>query len=515
MSLYEGRKVSRKSYPEMAADIDAVQEKLTIWGVRAGMHVGILADNCYEWILYDLALLGMRCVVVAFPSEEFANASFSETADRYDLQLLLTRKKFLQPSEPHHWIALLDEDVDYEVRIRQPAENGSTNTLNLEPDVWTLVFSSGTSGVSKCLKISRVGTEKWIASCGHKYTFQQDDCMIVVLPFSNYQQRLMIYTAIWFGFDLALAEPARFLPALKDFQPTILAGPPAFYEIVENRFRNLPSAKQRLLLAVGWLIRNLGVGQLRQALLRKWFAPLYDVFGDRVRIMLTGGAPSRQSTLELFASLGLPLYQVYGLGETGFIALNLPGANRLGSVGRPLFDDAVIIADDGEIIVDYKQPLCLGYLGCDAETVSTTFLGSGRIATGDLGRFDSDGYLYITGRKKQVIITRAGYKLQPELLEKEIEKSSDVSRAVVFGGGEMPVLMALISLAVEDNPLNRQRVDGVIEKLNAKVPGPSRIGRIVFTDTQFTTDNGLLTRNLKLDRQGIYEKFRNSLLNGS
>ncbi len=79
----------------------------------------------------------------------------------------------------------------------------------------------------------------------------------------------------------------------------------------------------------------------------------------------------------------------------------------------------------------------------------------------------------------------------------------------------MPVLMALISLAVEDNSLNRQRVDAVIEKLNAKVPGPSRIGRIVFTDTQFTTDNGLLTRNLKLDRQGIYEKFRNSLLNRS
>jgi len=287
----------------MLADVDAVQEKLTTWGVRAGMNVGILADNCYEWILYDLALLSMHCVVVAFHPEEFATVSFSETADCYNLQLLLTRKKFLQPSELHHWIALLDGDADYEVRIRPPSENA----LNLEPDVWTLVFSSGTSGVSKCLKISRVGTEKWIASCGNKFTFQPDDCMIVVLPFSNYQQRLMIYTAIWYGFDLALAEPARFLPALKDFKPTLLAGPPAFYEIVENRFRNLPSAKQRLALAVGWLIRNLSFGQLRQALLRKWFAPLYDVFGDRVRIMLTGGAPSRQSTLELFASLGLPL----------------------------------------------------------------------------------------------------------------------------------------------------------------------------------------------------------------
>ncbi|HEX7771356.1 MAG TPA: AMP-binding protein, partial [Pyrinomonadaceae bacterium] len=90
ISFYEGRKISRKSYREMLLDIDAIEKKLTAWGVRAGMHVGILADNCYEWILYDLALLRMRCVVVAFHPEEFANVSFSETADRYDLQLLLT-----------------------------------------------------------------------------------------------------------------------------------------------------------------------------------------------------------------------------------------------------------------------------------------------------------------------------------------------------------------------------------------------------------------------------------------
>lgn len=517
ISYYEGRRAVRKSYRELLVDVDAIQERLVTWGVQAGMHVGILADNCYDWILYDLALLRLRCVVVAFPPEEFAQISFCELADRYDLRLLLTTKKFSQRTASHDWIATFDGITGQEVRIRQPAAaaDAAGNALHLELDVWTLVFSSGTSGISKCLKISKVGTEEWIASCGRKYAFQSDDCMIVVLPFSNYQQRLMVYLAIWHGFDLALAEPARFLPALKDFRPTILAGPPAFYEIVENRFRNLSQAKQRFLLAVGWLIRTLTFGPLRQKLLQKWFSPFYSAFGDRVRLMITGGAPSRQSTLDLFALLGLPLYQVYGLGETGFIALNLPGANRPGSVGKPLFDGAVTIADDGEIIVACKMPVCLGYLGCDVATVSKTFLGCGRIATGDLGRFDRDGYLYITGRKKQVIITAAGYKLQPEFLEKEIEKSPDVSRAVVFGGGELPIIVALISLGVEDSSLNRQRVSTIIEKLNAKVPGPSQIGRTVFTTTQFTTDNGLLTRNLKIDRQAVYEKFRSSLLNAS
>lgn len=507
---YEGRKAARKSYPELLADVEAVQKRLSDSGLQAGMHVGILADNCYEWILYDLALLRMRCVVVAFPPEEFANGSFADLADRYDLQLLLTRKRFLREGEQHDWVGLLDGDLDRQLHRRR-----SANSLNLEPDVCNLVFSSGTSGVPKCLKISKSGTEEWLASCGRKYKFRADDCMIVVLPFSNYQQRLMVYLALWHGFDLALADPARFLPALKDFRPTILAGPPAFYELLENRFRNLPPSKQRLLLAIGGLIRTLTFGRLRRKLLQKWFSPFYSVFGDRVRIMITGGAPTRHSTLDLFARLGLPLYEVYGLGETGFIALNLPGANRPGSVGKPLFEDAVIIEDDGEIVVDYKVPLCVGYLGCDAETVSKTFLDSGRIATGDLGTFDSDGYLYITGRKKQVIITAAGYKLQPELLEREIEKSPDVSRAVVFGGGELPILVALISLSVDDNSQSRLRVNSVIEKLNAKVPLPSQIGRTVFTTTKFTTDNGLLTRNLKIDRQAIYERFRSSLFNGS
>jgi long-subunit acyl-CoA synthetase (AMP-forming) len=474
------------------------------------MRVGILADNCYEWILHDLALLSLSCVVVAFPPEEFATSSFAELADRYDLQLLLTRKKFLRDAEQHEWLGTLDTSDDRQLHLRQPA-----NTLELEPDVCNLVFSSGTSGVPKCLQIGKTGTEVWLASCGRKYTFRPDDCMIVVLPFSNYQQRLMVYLAIWHGFDLVLTEPARFLPALKDFHPTILAGPPAFYELLENRFRNLPQSKQRLLLSVGGLIRTLTFGRWRQKLLQKWFSPFHSVFGNRVRIMITGGAPARHSTLELFAQLGLPLYEVYGLGETGFIALNLPGANRPGSVGKPMFEDAVIIEADGEIVVDYKVPLCLGYVGCDAETASKTFLSSGRIATGDLGKFDRDGYLYITGRKKQVIITAAGYKLQPELLEREIEKSPDVSRAVVFGGGELTVLVALISLNGDDDSRRRQRVNNIIEKLNATVPTPSQIGRTVFTTTKFTTDNGLLTRNLKIDRQAIYENFRGVLFNGS
>jgi long-subunit acyl-CoA synthetase (AMP-forming) len=517
ISYYQGKHVIRKSYPELLVAIDVMQTRLCDWGVRPGMHVGILAENCFEWILCDLALMRLRCVVVAFPLEEFADVPLDELAERYALNLLLTKGKYLQQRTPSQtWVAPMKEETEFGVQVREictAAQTDSPKDFVLEPEVWTLVFSSGTSGRPKCLKISKTGTETWLAACEAKYAFKPDDSMIVVLPLSNYQQRLMVYTAIWYGFDLILVEPARFLPALKDLQPTILAGPPAFYEIMENRFQSLPPAKQRFLSTGGQMIRRFTFGLLREKLQRQLFKPFHAAFGSRIRIMLTGGAPSRRSTLDLFDLFGLPLYQVYGLGETGFISLNLAGANRIGSVGKPLLENSITLGEDGEIIVGYKNPLCLGYVGCDEEEERKTFLDSGGIATGDLGRFDDDGFLYITGRKKQVIITQGGYKLQPEPLEQEIEKCPDVSRTVVFGGGELSVIVALVSLGIEDNAVIRERVCAVIEKLNNKLPVACQIGRIVFTTTQFSTDNGLLTRNLKIDRGAIYGKFRDSLLN--
>lgn len=517
VSFFEKGRLARKSYPEIYADVKSLEAKLEAWGVKPRMLVGILAENCYEWVVADLALAHMGCVSVCFPLEEFASDSIDTLAEQFGLNLVLMSKLQRKVrTEEREWIALLDGENSGQINARKfecARGEKNSNVYSLDSDVFSLVFSSGTSGKMKCLMLGKRGAEELIEAFGKHYAFRPDDSILVGLQLSGYQQRVMIYTAIRHGFDILLTDHLRFFRGLKEMRPTILGGPPMFYETVENRFRSLPRFKRTLLASVGRLIHLFTFEPFRSRLLRKWFEPFHSAFGGRIRIMLTGSAPSRQSTLDLFAFMGMPLYQVYGLTETGgFVSWNLPGANRPGSVGRLVFDGSVTIADDGEIIARYDNPRSHGYLFCDEAETRKTYIGDNRIATGDIGRLDEDGYLYITGRKKEIIITQGGYKIQPEMLEREIERCPDVSRAVVFGGGQLSGLVALISLNGNGDSQARKRIENSVDKLNANLYSASQIGRLVFTETQFRTDNGFLTRNLKIDRRAVYKAYQDSLI---
>ncbi|MFL6336278.1 MAG: AMP-binding protein [Pyrinomonadaceae bacterium] len=516
ISYYENNRVRSKTYPEVLADVEAMQAKLESWGVGPRMRIGILSANSYAWIVCDLALLRLRCVNVCFPPDEFAETSLEELGEKYSLHLLMVSGHELKRRGARpEWAALLDQENEEPVRARSrpPTAVGNSRRSTLsDPDLLNMVFSSGSTGRLKCILMSKIGTEEWIVACGQKLTFRPDDSMIVVLPLSHNQQRLMIFMAVWYGFSLVLTDPARLPRALKELKPTILAGPPAFYEPLENRFRSLPRFKQSLLLAGGRVINSIPLRPLRERLSRTIFEPFYSAFGGRMRLMITGGAPSRRSTLELYELLGLPLYQVYGMVEAGFVSVNLPGTNRVGSAGKSMFEGQVEIAPDGEVIVCFERPTSLGYFLCDEGDEERTYLEGHRIATGDIGHFDRDGFLHLTGRKKQIIITPGGYKVQPECLEREIEQCPEVARAVVFGGGELSIIVALVSLRSEDSPGARERVQEAVERLNKTIPSASRVGRVVFTSTQFGIDNGFLNRSLKINRAAVYDAFRQALL---
>jgi long-subunit acyl-CoA synthetase (AMP-forming) len=514
LSHYENGALVRKPYARVAEDVRRVGAALDAAGLLPGMRVGILAENSYGWIVHELALLERRCAMVCFPPQELAQVSLAELADKYALHLLLVSAREQQTrGEVWPWLAPIDRVDAPPARVREVVPVAAARNRGphaLDPDVYTLVFSSGTSGRLKCLLMSRRGTEVLVEAYGKSFPFRPDDSILVVLPLSNFQQRLMVYTALWYGFDLLVTEPSLMFRSLKEMRPTILAGPPLFYETVENRYRNLPLGRRLALDAVGALVRLVPVG-LRARVQARLFAPFHEAFGGRARLLLTGSAPSRPSTLDLFARLGLPLFQVYGLTETGFVSWNLPGRNRPGSVGQLVFAGTVEIAADGEILVRYPQPQSHGYLFVDEQEEQRTFLPDGRIATGDIGRIDDDGYLYILGRKKQIIVTQGGYKVQPEVLEQALEESPEVARAVVFGGDELAGLVGLVSLR-QGGLSAEARVRSTVDDLNARLPPPSQISRVVFTTTVFAADNGLLTRNLKVDRRRVFERFRSSIL---
>jgi long-chain acyl-CoA synthetase len=239
-----------------------------------------------------------------------------------------------------------------------------------------------------------------------------------------------------------------------------------------------------------------------------------ETLGGRMRVMITGMAPIRRSTLELMQRLHLPVYEAYGVTECGLIAWNTPRAGRLGSVGRPIEDGSISLAADGEILVRKRAPLTRGFLFEEPSgPTAATYLPSGEIATGDIGRFDEDGYLYITGRKKEIIVTQGGVKIHPEQLEAQIAECPDIERAVVLGN-DLPFLIAVVAPRQSGRPAEARDAGIVafVEALNSRLTPASRVGRTIVTADGFSVENGLLTRNLKVDRQAVVKRFQSALL---
>jgi long-subunit acyl-CoA synthetase (AMP-forming) len=502
---YERGKLVATSYPALQEDIRTAARELAEAGVEPRMRIGLLGENSYEWIVCDLALLSLGAIVITFPTEEYRDASAERLQAEFALHgLLLSGRERARRDEPSHpWagsiaVAGIGLEPLSSAELEEDPEHPE--------DVFTMAFSSGTSGRLKCIMLGRRGTEDLVAAYHAAFPFRPDDAILIVLPLSAFQQRLMIYTAIWHGFDMHLVSLPQLMRGLQEMRPTILAGPPVFYETLENRFRNLPGLKRRLLLAAGHALRLLP-RRPREALARRVFSPFYRAYGGRMRLMLTGSAPSRLSTLRLYRLLCMPLVQAYGLTETGFISWNLPDRNRLGSVGKLVFPGTVTLREDGEIVVRYPNTQSHGYFGVAPEEEAKTFLPDGAIATGDIGRFDEDGFLYIEGRKKEILITRGGYKLQPEPLEQALADHAMVDRAVVVGGEELPTLAAVVSLRPGASEREEKDVRALFARLNKGLPSAARVDRILFTDEQFTVENGLLTRNLKVDRRAIVARF--------
>ena len=504
LQYYVGAKITSRSYIDIAADAEKLAAALKAAGIGQGDCVGILANNCYQWLVADLALIDLRAVCVALPTENFGKTPAVVLAERFDLRLLLTD----QPqhlAEGETWIADL---ARVDECAFQPRSSAGLD-LGDRADLLSLSFSSGTSGKVKCLKFGRKGTSSLIVAFGRDFTFLPSDAMIAFLPLATVQQRWMFYTSIFYGFNLCLCIATRLFDALKSMKPTIVCAAPLLFETVESHYLLL-HAWLRAALKVGTAAAALLPAALRRALLKRVYRGIHDVFGGNVRFFLVGSAPSRVSTLKFYTSIGLPLYEAWGLTEVGFMTWNIPGRARIGSVGVPVYDDALLIKADGEIFVKHENLPCLGYYDVDPAEASLTFPAPGLMATGDLGYF-KDGFLYISGRKKDIILTRGGVKIQPAELEAQIKTNPYVEHAVVFGGDEMPALKAVISMRGKASGQERD-IQAWVDSLNRAAAPSKKIGKLIFTNEKFTRENNMLNRNLKIDRNVVFNKFKSELI---
>jgi long-subunit acyl-CoA synthetase (AMP-forming) len=475
----DGVLVSR-TFAELAADVDRAAEQLRSAGVRPRDHVGLCGENSYEWIVADLALIELDAVSVALSPDYVTDQTWPQLFTRYGMSLLLLGQAEYRRTTPDapHICSLADLGT---AKVTTPASRHE-----VPADAFTFAFSSGTTGLPKPIMMSAEGTVDAIEEYHRQLRFEHTDSIFVVLPLSAFPQRLMVYIAIACGFDMHLTVVAKMHAMLRQVRPTVVVGPPAFFEALESRYRAE--------------IARGGTPKLGP-----------EAFGGQVRLALTSSAPTRRETIELLGGLGFPLYEFYALTETSVITWNTPDDTRLGTVGRELRPQMVRIGDDGEIVVKIEPRRSHGYYG-EAPGESTTYLADGWIATGDLGRFDEDGYLRLTGRKKSVIVTRGGYKLQPEPIEITLRGHGAVTHAVVVGGDFAPVVTAVVAV---DRPVDaelEQEVQAFLDKANATLPQPARVSRLVLTDEAFTSDNGLLTRTFKPDRTAIARRFAAELM---
>ena len=499
--VFERGQITQHRYADLHSDILQVRDRLSGWGVTPGMRVGIYSPNSYWWLVHDLALVLIGAVSVPF-TEDFAGRINRELLDRYDVALLLAASRHartLAPLAPH--VGFMDADNGAVAVIPR----GPSTDSDLD-DQHTLVFSSGSAGGLKGLVISRKGIETTLPPIFDAVEKQDGDRWMIFLPLSNLQQRNFCYGGLWYDYDVIITDYTQLFAAMKALHPTVLVAPPVLFQMIHSEFQNSPGAQDGARLGMAGLLALLPFEKLHRALARRLFPEFYAQFGARIRLLITGMAPIRPEVGKRFSQLGLPLAESYGMVEAGSITYRAPASRAYDSVGKVLDGIRLSFQEDGEILVHRDHALTLRYFQCAEGENERTFLGPGIVATGDVGRFDEHGNLLLLGRKKEQIITPGGVKIHPEIIERELNDCPEVVRCIAFLKPGTAQLTCVVDLVQPEKDGARAQVKKFAAGMKS-IRGAFQHVETVFADEPFSTENGMLRPNMKVDRKQITAKY--------
>ncbi|MBN9555530.1 MAG: AMP-binding protein [Alphaproteobacteria bacterium] len=498
VTFIQGRMV-RHDYATLAGDVAQASADLERWGVVPGLRVGIFAPNSYAYIVHDLALISLGAISVAF-TDDFSASLDRALVDRYGIALMLVVRSVRHGfQDADKFVALMDgSNADVRVLPRRPYAEGD------QPGDLSLAFSSGSAGGLKGLVISRRGAELTLPPVLDALGAAHDDRLLLFLPMSNFQQRMMYYASIWRDFDLIVTDYTQLYPAMKALQPTILIAPPVLYQLIHTRFSAPGAGSWRRRL--GDRLLKLPFGNAwRQKIARFAYRDVHTLFGGRMRLLATGMAPISPHVSRFFDRVMLPLCESYGLAEAGSLTFRRPHVDAYGSVGKLLSGVKLDFEPDGEIIVHREAFLTRRYFQCASGENESTFLDGSRVATGDIGRLDADGNLYLLGRKKELIVTPAGYKIHPEALEGAFNTCEDIVQSVVF---QKPGASHLTCVVVQGQDRSEDAARRIHRHVEAATAGKKvKVGEIKFADEAFSRENGMLRPNMKLNRKGIAARY--------
>ena len=518
------------SWQEAGARVDSLARGLLANGVRKGDAVAVLSRTRLEWVLLDWAIMSIGAVVVGlYPTSSAAECEYilghSEavlafTEDDEQTRKLVSVRRAL-PS--------LREVVPFDRLGRLEADGRAAGDPQpeavAEDDLATLIYTSGTTGPPKgCMLTHRNLVTAALRVQNHMQ--EPGDVVLLFLPLAHSFGRLAHQAAAHHHTTLAfVAEVARVPEALQRVRPTMLPAVPRVYEKVHANALGEIERAGGLRRRIGLWALGVGAsaGRLRRAgrpvprglalkerlADRLVFAKVRERLGGRLRLGVSGAAPLSEEVMEFFHALGIPVIEGYGLTETSSsTTMNQPDDFRIGTVGRAVPGTEIRLADDGEILVR-SETVFTGYYK-DAEATAAAFAGDGWFRTGDVGEIDADGFVRITDRKKDLIITAGGKNVAPQNLENALKTSRFVSQAIVVGD-RRPYVAALLTLdEAEVAASGRDReeiVREVVEDVNRDRMRAEQIKRFVVLPREFSVEAGEVTPTLKLRRRVIEENY--------
>jgi long-chain acyl-CoA synthetase len=527
------------------------------WGMKKGDRVAILAENRWEWAVADFAALAMGAVDVPIYPTLTAEQVGSLLADSGTRVAVVSSKQqynkvaAVRSQTSVEKIVLMDDagvpdavpmssllkDADARGAERDAAFDRAAYDVSPD-DLATLIYTSGTTGEPKGVMLTHGNIASNVNYSLAGFDISQNDACISFLPLSHITARHLDYAIYTRQATVAYCSSFERLPsALKEIRPTVLVAVPRVFEKVRQeaeRQASLSSAKKRIF---DWAVKT---GQKhREEILRGetpsslgWrlanklvFSKIQSGFGGRVRYYIAGGAPLGIDTASWFAGVGVRILEGYGLTETSpVLAINTAAAYRIGSVGKPLPNVECRIAEDGELLV--KGPNVFKGYWHKPDQTAETFDAEGWFLTGDIGRIDEDGFLYITDRKKELLKTSGGKMVAPQPIENKLKASMFVSQAAVVGD-KHKFIAALISpnfavleewakLQEITTPTRRELVENsavvakyqaIVDEVNSGLAQFETIKRFRLVPEEWSLAGGELTPSLKLKRRVVNQKY--------
>ena len=543
------------SAAEYYRNVVGVSKALKAWGIVRGDRVAILSENRPEWTITDFAVLlagGVTVPIYATLTDEqtayilrdagarviFVSSAaqlqkISAILDHVPVERVVVMDA-VETAHAYHMQHLMHEGPGYDADFDKEAKSAQPE------DLATIIYTSGTTGTPKGAMLSHGNMASNISCSLSEFGVEEGAISISFLPLSHVTARHVDFAMLYHGVTLAYVPQVEQLPqALLEVQPAIFVGVPRVYEKVhtqvDQKAKGIPKA---------WIYRwALSVGRAHRAEIlagqapsspfwklanRLLFAKVRAGMGGRAQLFVSGGAPLGRELASWYADIGIRIHEGYGLTETSpVIAVNHPGAHKLGTVGKPLKNVQVKIADDGEILV--KGPSVFkGYWNRPEET-RNAFV-EGWFKTGDIGNLDADGFLSVTDRKKDLIKTSGGKFIAPQPLENSLKHNALIAEAVILGDKRKfpSVLISPYFPLLEDwarshqigfssrqelirDPKVLAMYEGIVEDLNQNLARFEKLKRVLLIAEEFSTENGTLTASMKLKRRVVEDRYRGEI----